>query len=236
MSGPEGPWILGLNAASDTLAVALARGEIVRAEAWSEAPNRHGEHLFEAVEALLKLTEVKREGLGAVAVATGPGGFTGIRTALAAAKGMALVLDLPLIGVSTLLALAQQAPGASWVAPWIDARRGDVFGALYQREAGVLQEVLAPELASAEVWGDRLARRAGVLAVGSGALAHAAVLEARGIALSEDPMAHRLRAGTIATLGARAWRQGEVMALDEVQPAYLRPPSAIAHWGPGGAP
>lgn len=224
-------WILGINTASETLGVALARAAEVRAEWWSDgaARQRHGEVLLVALDALLKVAEVSRAQLAGIAVAVGPGGFTGVRTALATAKSIALALELPLFGVSTLEALALQVASPR-VSPMIDARKGLVFAARYEGE----ELVEGPVLVEAAAWAAHLGRT-GALAVGDGALAHAERLEEAGVALAPLAEQHRLRAGTVARLGYRQLLSGDGPALDAVQPCYLREPSAIAHFGGRGA-
>lgn len=227
---PAEPWVLGINTATETLAVALARGGKVHAEWWSDgaARQRHAEVLLVAMDALLKVADLGRADLGALAVAVGPGGFTGVRTALATAKAVALALDLPLLGVSTLDALALQAAAAR-VSPMIDARKGDVFAALYEEG----RCIMGPELVSGAAWAARLTGP--VVALGDGALEHAAALGAAGATLAPLDEQHRLRAGAVALLGARVLASGSWPAIDEVQAAYLRLPSAIAHWAGGPA-
>ena len=84
----------------------------------------HASTLLEDIDGLLSAAGAAPADLDALAVGTGPGSFTGTRIGLAVARGLALALDLPVAGVSTLAALAA---GAEGVLPVIDARRGEVF-------------------------------------------------------------------------------------------------------------
>src|SRR5581483_9802988 len=108
--------------------------------------------LLEDVDALLRQAGARPSDLDRLAVGLGPGSFTGVRIGLAVARGLALSLDLPGSGVSTLTALAAGAPGA---VPVVDAKRREVF-ALVDREP----RVLAPQELSLEE---------GALCVGDGA-------------------------------------------------------------------
>ena len=111
--------ILAFDTATDVATSALVDDGEVLGERASRAVT-----LLEDVDALLRQGGARPRDLDALVVGTGPGSFTGVRIGLAAARGLALSLDLPVAGVSTLDALAEGAPGAL---PVIDARRREVF-------------------------------------------------------------------------------------------------------------
>jgi tRNA threonylcarbamoyl adenosine modification protein YeaZ len=160
--------------------------------------------LFEDVDALLRQGGAHARDLGALAVGVGPGSFTGVRIGLAAARGLALGLDLRGAGVSTLAALAAGAPGA---VPVIDARRREVFTLVDGDPV-----VLAPA---------ELAVEEGRTYVGDGARRYRAELEARGAVVPSDgDERHVPRARFHAALA------GELIAIDEIEPLYLRVPDA----------
>jgi tRNA threonylcarbamoyladenosine biosynthesis protein TsaB len=158
--------------------------------------------VLEDVDALLRRGGVRATQLEGLVVGTGPGSFTGLRMGLAVARGLALALDVPVAGVSTLAALAAGAPGAL---PVIDARRGEVFVL-----DGELR-VSAPE--ALDVRGRRL--------VGDGAVRHRVTLEEHGAEIPPDaddahvPWA-RLHAQLAEDFGPA----------ERVEPIYLRVPDA----------
>jgi tRNA threonylcarbamoyl adenosine modification protein YeaZ len=157
--------------------------------------------LLEDVDALLRQGGAHPRDLDALAVGIGPGSFTGVRIGLAAARGLALSLDLPGAGVSTLAALAAGAPGAL---PVVDARRREVFTLVDGRPA-----VLAPADVRAE------------LCVGDGAVRYREVLEANGAVVPpDDDERHVPRARFHAQLA------GELGDVDALAPLYLRAPDA----------
>jgi tRNA threonylcarbamoyl adenosine modification protein YeaZ len=160
--------------------------------------------LLEDVDALLRQAGAHPADLGRLAVGLGPGSFTGVRIGLAAARGLALSLDLPGAGVSTLDALAAGAPEAL---PVIDAKRREVF-TLVEGEP----RVLAPhELRVSE----------GTVCVGDGAKRYRSVLEERGaVVLADDDERHLPRARFHAALA------GEPGPVEELEPLYLRVPDA----------
>jgi tRNA threonylcarbamoyladenosine biosynthesis protein TsaB len=165
--------------------------------------------LLEDVDALLRQGGAHPRDLGALVVGVGPGSFTGVRIGLAAARGLALALDLPGAGVSTLDSLAAGAPGAT---PVVDARRREVFTLVDGRPA-----VLVPADLDVE---------AGSLYVGDGALRYRELLEGKGAVVPpETDERHRPRARFHVQL---AHGFGPV---EEIEPLYLRVPDAVKSAG-----
>lgn len=107
---------------------------------------KHGEMLLPRIESALKQTQLVFTDIDLIAVGIGPGSFTGIRVALATAKGFAIASGKPFIGVDSLRMLARGAIcGRSLVGVVIDAYRGEVYQSLYRTDAsGVLNEILTP--------------------------------------------------------------------------------------------
>jgi tRNA threonylcarbamoyl adenosine modification protein YeaZ len=165
--------------------------------------------LLEDVDALLRQGGAHPRDLGALVVGIGPGSFTGLRIGLAVARGLALALDLPGAGVSTLDALAAGAPGAT---PVVDARRREVFTLIDGRPA-----VLAPA--------DLHVERGGVY-VGDGALRYRELLEQKGAVVPpEEDDRHRPRARFHAQLAR------DFGPVEEIEPLYLRVPDAVKSAG-----
>jgi tRNA threonylcarbamoyladenosine biosynthesis protein TsaB len=160
--------------------------------------------LLEDVDALLRQAGAHPTDLDRLAIGLGPGSFTGVRIGLAVARGLALSLDLPGSGVSTLAALGAGAPGA---VPVIDAKRREVFS-LVDGEP----HVLAPQ---------ELPVGEGVVCIGDGAQRYRSLLEERGAVVPpDDDERHLPRARFHAALA------GEPGSVDELEPLYLRVPDA----------
>jgi tRNA threonylcarbamoyladenosine biosynthesis protein TsaB len=160
--------------------------------------------LLEDVDALLRQGGAHPRDLDAVVVGIGPGSFMGVRIGLAAARGLALSLDLPGAGVSTLAALAAGAPQA---VPVIDARRREVFTLVDGSPV-----VLAPADVVVEP---------GAVLVGDGALRYRAVFEQKGAVVPGDADERHLpRARFHAALA------GVLGAIEAIEPLYLRVPDA----------
>ena len=190
-------------------------------ERFEVAPRRHTELALPWAEALLAEAGIARSQLDAIAVGRGPGAFTGVRLAIAVAQVIALALDLPVVPVSTLAALAMRAGGERRVAA-IDARMGEVYLGTFARQAdGGLcaladEVVVAPDLAI-------LPEAGGWIGVGTGFAAADGALRARfGDRLLEVDAAVLPHAADVATLAALAFARGEAQAPERIEPAYLR--------------
>lgn len=193
--------ILAFDTATPTATAALVADGRVLGE---RLTNPHA--ILAAADELFRDGGVSPRDLTALAVGTGPGSFTGIRIGLAAARALALALDLPVAGVSTLDALAAGAAGAM---PVVDAGRKEVFTLRHGEPAAAAPEQL------------ELAR--GTLCVGNGAVRYRTVLEAAGADVPPDASElHVPRARLHAALAR------EFGAADAVEPIYLRVPDAEA--------
>ncbi|MEW5721659.1 MAG: tRNA (adenosine(37)-N6)-threonylcarbamoyltransferase complex dimerization subunit type 1 TsaB [Thermodesulfobacteriota bacterium] len=125
--------ILALDTATPALTLAVLEDDRVLAES-NQFPGRtHSRVLVPEMDRGLRVLDLTPADLDLIAVGIGPGSFTGLRIGLAAAKGLAWAAAKPLIGVPTLDALARAvAPEPGWICPLLNARRGQVFAALYR--------------------------------------------------------------------------------------------------------
>ncbi len=133
--------ILALDTATHRASVALLEerdGALVTlAEAAASVDSRHGETLLPHVEDVLERAGVPAAQLELIAVGIGPGSFTGVRVGLATAKGLALALRIPLVGISTLDVVAAGAGSHPSLLVLLDAKKNEVFGARYEHGARV---------------------------------------------------------------------------------------------------
>jgi tRNA threonylcarbamoyladenosine biosynthesis protein TsaB len=190
---------LAFDTATSAATAALVRDGTVLGERVSRAVS-----VLEDADELLREAGVEQGDLTRLVVGIGPGSFTGLRLGLAAARGLAFALDLPVAGVSTLRALAAGSPGAL---PVIDAGRREVF---------VLD---GPEPAVRKP--QELALEPGTVCVGDGALRYRAVLESAGAEIPpDDDERHLPRASFHAALAR------EFGPADQIEPLYLRIPDA----------
>jgi tRNA threonylcarbamoyladenosine biosynthesis protein TsaB len=219
--------ILGIDTATRRASVALVRGGEVAALAHLDGRSGHAGDLLTRLDALLTGAGLRPADLAAVAVTIGPGSFTGVRIGMATAKGLAYALDLPLGGLSTLEALARAAlpltGDALRLCAVIEAGKGEVYAALFRREAGgLLRET------EDRSWRPRdLARELdGAILVGD------AVATVRQAA-SEDGMAlmglepQPALAGALALWGGATLRPGGAYDPGALRPNYVRPADAV---------
>jgi tRNA threonylcarbamoyladenosine biosynthesis protein TsaB len=135
--------VLGIETSSRRGSVALLDGEELVARAAHVEPNAHAEQLAPLLERVLADAGCSKASLDRIGVGMGPGSFTGLRVGIAFAQGIALGLDIPLIGVSSLQAMSLPCPPSvtGLRVPLLDARRGEVFAAAYAANG---EERLAP--------------------------------------------------------------------------------------------
>ena len=168
--------LLSIETSTEFCSLAVCRGDVVSAMHFPAA-QRHGETVLESMRQLLVEAGLELADLDGIAFGQGPGSFTGLRIACGVTQGLALALSIPVKGIGTLLAVAE-ASGADKVIACLDARMGEVYHAVYGRDAASRWvELVAPGLYSPDalpgVDGD------GWTACGTGFGAHAAVLAER---------------------------------------------------------
>ena len=224
--GADPRTVLACDTSTRTASVALLRGGVVLAEWTSLSPAGRSTHLLADVVAILERQGLSPADVDLFVTSLGPGAFTGIRVGMATCKGLAYATGRPLAGVLTLetLAHALLRPGGPPVLATLDARRGEVYGALYGPDGDVL---LAPAVREAGGLAAAVAEAvpAGVVvAAGDGVVAYRAAFEAAlGSRLVVAPPEHHvIRASVLARLGAS--RPAAPVA--EVEPIYLRRPEA----------
>ena len=221
--------VLGLDTSTPAAAVCLLRDDKAAFEHEPgfealTAPPAHARELLPAIVRCLDQAGLGWDDVGTIAVGVGPGGFTGLRIGIATARALAHAREIELRAVSSLAALAAgveaDASAGHRVLPLIDARRGELFGALY--EGG--HELWPPFTATPEALAARVAD-AGLkpLAVGGGSVAFRHVLESVGARVAPDgSRAHVVRGLSICRLAADA----PPTSPEAVLPDYLRPPDA----------
>jgi len=231
---------LGLESATGLVGAAVADEDGVRAALWSTGRRRHVESLAPAIEHVLAQAEIALRDVDVVVVDVGPGLFTGLRVGVATAQGLAQGLGIGVVAVSSLEVLAAQALAAGWpgaVLAVVDARRGGVFTAAYERDGEVPGQLLPPALLSpsdleAAAYEARAVASgpADVLAIGDGAQRYAAEMGGGGVVVADAAFAGPSPAALVALGLARLRRGARAVPPAEVQPLYLRPPDARINW------
>lgn len=203
----------------------MTRGSTILADEVERTTGSHAAGLPALIVRVLERAELSIADLDAVAVSIGPGSFTGLRVSLALAKGLVFAGGLRIAAVPTLdaLAFAADAPAGTVVCAALDARKREVYAALFRAADGGRPQRLTPDLALTPA---ALAERLpdGCVLVGDAAEVYPDVLGGRGIV---RPFAtHHPRGGLVARLGAERLGRGDVDDPGTLEPAYVRPPEA----------
>ncbi len=217
--------ILAFETSAKAVSAALHDGQTLLAESYQNTGLTHSQTLMSMAEDLLKNCQKTVKDVTAVAVAAGPGSFTGVRIGVAAAKGFGWGAQLPVYGVSTLESMVR-ALGAvdGYVCACMDARRSQVYNAVFRVKDGIPERLCPDRAISLEELGLELKNLDGcIFLVGDGAkLCYNALLEqVPGLRL---PAEHRLhqRASGVALAAAAAIERGEPGDGAALQPNYLR--------------
>ena len=209
------PNILAIETSSELASVALLRGETVISR-MSSGVRTHSQSVLPMIQELLAEAGIALKDCDAIAFGSGPGSFTGVRTACGIAQGLAFGGKLPVVPVVTLDAMAlacHQQHGAGEVLAVLDARMGEVYWAQYRCVDGAaLETVLPPALSAPEA----VQPQGAPVACGNGLSAYAAAFAGGGHA---EVMPH---AEQVAQLAALAFAAGQTVTAAEAQPLYLR--------------
>ena len=225
--------LLALESSGLVASAAVLTEDTVVAEYTMNYKKTHSQTLLPMVDEIIRMTDMDLDGIDAIAVAAGPGSFTGLRIGSATAKGLGLALNKPLIPVPTLEGLAYNLYGTdSLVCPMMDARRKQVYTGIYSWEGEAFQSLLdQTALPVEEVLDDciRLAEETGkiVIFLGDGVPVYqdriCEKMEAAGLAYRlAPPHMNRQRAGAVGVRGLDLYRQGKTQSATEHAPVYLR--------------
>ena len=196
------PYILAIDTTGDTGSFALADGPRLIEEVTLTVTDGFGQVLFGELEKLLARHDVAWSDITCFAAAAGPGSFTGVRVGLAAAKGLADAADAKIVAVSNLQALAYLGSG-DLRAPWMDARRGEIYGALYDSTLRLIQE---ETVTTYDAW--------------------AASLPAGALEIPQGPPI----ASAIAAIAWQRMQSGDTQDAAEVDANYVRRSDAELNW------
>lgn len=224
--------VLGIESATTQVGVAIGGHEGVLASAHSARARRHAEMLTPQIEFVCRQARIDIGEVGIVAIDIGPGLFTGLRVGVASAKVIAHALAVPMIGVSSLdLAAFRVRHSQKLIASCLDARRGEVFGAMYRAVPGGIQRVSGPTVYTPEdLQSELLAAGEDVLMVGDGAQRHAEAFgTVDGVEFAGDALSYPSARSLVELAHPRALRE-EFVNVNEIEPLYLRKPDAEINW------
>ena len=225
--------ILALDSSGLVASVAVMEDDNLIAEYTMNHKKTHSQTLVPMMDEVRSMVELDLSTIDAIAVAAGPGSFTGLRLGSATAKGLGLALNKPIIPVPTVDALAFNLyASGSVICPLMDARRNQVYTGIYAFESGNMK-VLEPQMAvDIEVIAEKLCRYGrNVVFLGDGVPVFRQKLEsglleqltAAGNQFAFAPAhVNKQRAGAVGTLALQYIREGRTETADEHQPEYLR--------------
>lgn len=220
--------ILALDSSGLVASVALVEDDILVAEYTMNYKKTHSQTLLPMLDEIKKAVNLDLGSIDAIAVAAGPGSFTGLRIGSATAKGLGLVLGKPLIGVSTVEALAYNLYDTdedTLICPIMDARRKQVYTGIYAFENHGLKTIQDQDALPMEKLLEQLnALGKSIIFLGDGVPVFQELIEEKCRVPYSFAPAHlnRQRAGAVAALGALYFEQGKAETAAEHQPDYLR--------------
>ncbi len=225
--------VLGIETATAVCAVALVEDDVVRAERRYEIPQAHSEKLMECVDDCLKSAGLALSSIDGIAISIGPGSFTGLRIGLSVAKGLAFATDKPVVGVPTLEALAVQPVRKGVVepddviVPMIDARRDEVYTAIFRRHEKSVEQVLPSQAVRCVEAMSILSGHHRIVLVGDGAnkfyqyYSHSELNNGLRIMLPDKNL-QSCSAVDVALCGVLKFRNGDRDNLETLEPMYIK--------------
>ena len=209
-----------------TASAAIVSGDILVAEFTVNNKQTHSQTLLPMIDQVVKMSGIGLEELDGIAVAAGPGSFTGLRIGSSTAKGMALALNKPIIPVPTLEGMAYRMAGFGGViCPLMDARRSQVYTGIY-RMSGSRMECLLEQCAVdiLDIAAKVNELNENVVFLGDGVPVHRAVLEEKiKVSYQFAPLhLNRQSAASVAALGMIYMEEGKIEDAKDHKPIYLR--------------
>lgn len=214
--------LLAVDTSTTSCSVALFNGGRLLAEEVYSAGQTHSRHLLSIIHRILGGCRCEPADIGGLAVTQGPGTFTGLRIGLSTVKGLAAATQAPVVGVSSLAALAFPFSLMDCsVLAMIDARRGEVYHAHYRGGMGVPEPVTPAAVGAPETVLEILPEDA--ILVGSGAVLYQDRFETRHPRIRfADATQHVIRAASVGMLAMARFKRHDVDSLDALIPEYIR--------------
>ncbi len=219
--------VMGIDTSTTQGGVALLSGQGVICEYTLNIKATYSERLLPLIDRALQDAGITLGQVDGFAVAVGPGSFTGLRIGLSTAKGLVVVGGQPLVGVSTLEAMAWTLPFCTHpVCPILDARKGEIYCALFRHEGDRLIRLMD----DAAIAPDRLLSRIQqpTVFLGDGLVVYEGLVQSqlKELALFSPLAGRGGRAAAVADLGRRRLLRGDRDDLVQLAPQYLRPSEA----------
>lgn len=215
--------ILAIDTATKTGSVAITSGDSILSERLLNVDTTHSENLLPAIEEMTSETAFVLGEIDLIAVTLGPGSFTGIRIGVGSVKGLALALDKPVVGVSTLESMAANFPCADRIIkPVIDARKSEVYTADFTWKNGALKRLSDDRVEAPEKMLEGVSKN--TIFVGDGLLKYGDLIKdtVGDKAFFADHFFSYIRASAVARLGQANFEEKGGLDLASFTPVYLR--------------
>ena len=225
--------ILAIDTSTQVSSVAVVSDGKLAAELTMQAKLTHSETLLPHIEEVLGMANQKKEELEGIAVSLGPGSFTGLRIGLATAKAMAYALQLPIVGVPTLRALAWHFPVEGFqLLPMIDAQKGNVYVERYMWEHGKLLKKTEVQVLPVEEVVRRTEELPGtVVLMGDVISKRIEGKQTLPMHVMLAPLHLRMpRAANVALCGLELLKEGKTGNVMDMEPVYIRRSEAEVLW------
>lgn len=219
--------ILGIDSSGLVASVAVTENDVLLAEFTTDYKKTHSQTLLPMLDEVKKMLDLDLHSLDAIAVAAGPGSFTGLRIGSATAKGLGFALDLPIVPVPTVDAIAYNLYGSRrLICPLLDARRQQAYTGLYRfdednRFLTVLDQRAVPVT---EIIDEINRINEPVTFLGDGIPVFSSIISADCHVPYDFAPAHvnRQRASAVAALGQKLFDENRAVSADDFRPEYLR--------------
>lgn len=218
--------ILGIDSSSLVASVALIDDTTIIAEYTINLKKTHSQTLLPMIDEIIKMTGIDKKEIEAIAVTNGPGSFTGLRIGAATAKGLAFALDIPIIGVSTIKAMAYNYNHCNkLICPIMDARRNQVYTGIYECQNEELKEILEPCAVSIVELIDKILKLdREIIFIGDGIPVYQDYINENLSVCHYFANNHlnRQKSSSLAALAIQMYKNGQAENADSFAPRYMR--------------
>lgn len=220
--------ILGLDTSTIMTTCAVLDGEKLIGEYSLSQSMSHSEKLVPMIKELLDSLDLRIKDIDLFATTVGPGSFTGLRIALSTIKAFAHIYDRPVVGISTMEALAFNLPYNDIVVPMLDARRNRVYSGIYKWNNDNLESILEADAFEIDILIEKLDKYNSIVVNGDGSILYRDLLkEGLGERVSFAKVGDNMpRAASVCQIASKRFKEGKVDDYFSLTPDYLRPSQA----------
>lgn len=217
--------ILAIDTSAQSCGVAIVSDQSLIAETTLSIKQTHSKHLIQIMDMLMVLSNLNINDIDGFAVTVGPGSFTGLRIGISSIKGLALAANKPVVGVSSLDAIAMQAHGCPYsVCSLLNALKGEVYFAHYRFKEGILKKETDEQVASVE---EAICNINGqCLFIGDGVTMYKKIIVEKvgNFAHFASFLQNTIKASTVAFLGMKKFIENDTDNIAMLSPRYVRKP------------